>query len=34
MDMFSETLIPNDLQIVCDTIDRYYAEETPVKDKK
>lgn len=34
MDMFSETLIPNDLQAVCDTIDSYYAEEvTPVKTK-
>ena len=29
MDMFSETLIPNDLQVVCNTIDRYYAEEIP-----
>ena len=37
MDMFSETLIPNDLQAVCDTVDSYYAEEvtpvTPVKTK-
>jgi hypothetical protein len=36
MDMFAETLIPNDLQTVCDTIDSYYAEEVPVpvKSKK
>lgn len=27
MDMFSETLIPNDLQAVCETIDSYYTEE-------
>ena len=37
MDMFSETLIPNDLQAVCNAIDSYYAEEatpvTPVKTK-
>ena len=27
MDMFAETLIPNDLSLVCRTIDSYYAEE-------
>ena len=34
MGMFSETLIPNDLKAVCDSIDSYYAEEvTPAKSK-
>jgi len=33
MDMFAETLIPNDLQTVCDTIDSYYAEPVPVVEK-
>jgi nicotinamide riboside kinase len=27
MDMFADTLIPNDLNYVCQTIDTYYAEE-------
>lgn len=27
MDMFSETLIPNDLKLVCESIDSYYTEE-------
>ncbi len=27
MDMFSETLIPNDLNLVCQSIDSYYTEE-------
>jgi hypothetical protein len=27
--MFEETLIPNDLQLVCNTIDAYYQDETP-----
>lgn len=33
MDMFPETLIPNDLQAVCNAIDSYYAEEVPAKTK-
>jgi len=34
MGMFAETLIPNDLKAVCDTIDSYYSEEvTPTKTK-
>lgn len=31
MNMFSETLIPNDLNAVCNAIDSYYTEEVPVK---
>ena len=30
MGMFEQTLVPNDLQQVCDIIDEYYAEEVPV----
>jgi hypothetical protein len=30
MGMFEQTLVPNDLQQVCNTIDEYYAEEAPV----
>lgn len=34
MGMFENTLIPNDLKFVCDSIDEYYAEETtPAKSK-
>lgn len=33
MGMFDDTLIPNDLQVVCNTIDRYYAEEIPAVEK-
>lgn len=33
MGMFDDTLIPNDLQVVCDTIDSYYTEEVPVVEK-
>ena len=29
MDMFADTLIPNDLNLVCQAIDTYYAEEVP-----
>jgi hypothetical protein len=28
MDMFPETLIPNDLQLVCNMVDEYYNDET------
>lgn len=31
MEMFKDTLIPNDLQAVCNTIDNYYSENVPVK---
>lgn len=31
MGMFSENLIPNDLQSVCNAIDDYYTEEVPAK---
>jgi hypothetical protein len=31
MDMFADTLIPNDLNYVCQTIDTYYSEEVPTK---
>jgi ABC-type dipeptide/oligopeptide/nickel transport system ATPase component len=34
MGMFETTLIPNDLQEVCTTIDTYYTEEEPVKETK
>lgn len=40
MDMFADTLIPNDLQYVCAAIDAYYADEaapvnpTPQKKKE
>jgi nicotinamide riboside kinase len=33
MDMFADTLIPNDLNLVCQSIDTYYAEEVPTKTK-
>jgi hypothetical protein len=36
MDMFADTLIPNDLNLVCQAIDTYYAEEVkevPTKTK-
>jgi hypothetical protein len=28
MDMFSDVLIPNDLQLVCNMVDEYYNDET------
>jgi len=33
MDMFADTLIPNDLSLVCQSIDTYYTEEVPTKTK-
>jgi hypothetical protein len=30
MGMFDDTLIPNDLNAVCETIDAYYAEDVVV----
>ncbi len=36
MDMFADTLIPNDLSLVCQSIDTYYSEEVkevPTKTK-